>query len=300
MTTLNGLEMEPPHLTTLTAEQRADLRLWHGRVSLLDRVQAMRGYALLTLGAVGLGIAGFVIGVEDIPPLIVAPLVPMYMSVKLWRRGKSLRATGLRLRRVLLMPTARRAFPPPPSTPRDHKLEKLAPREVLDGQYGSAIRRAVEDRAAILEIASKLPKEDRAQLRDLDATVNGLVERIAGLAHAIYRLGQSLDPRLAEEIDARIAAAQTDATSPEGQRRLALLRRQRESYDELLERRATLGRQLDNAGIALGSLRLDLIRLRSSGLQSVLTDVSTATQEAQALSREIGAVLDAAAEVQKL
>jgi hypothetical protein len=130
--------------------------------------------------------------------------------------------------------------------------------------------------------------------------VNALVERIVGLAQAIHRLGQSLEPRLTEEIDARIAAALTDASSPEGQRRLALLRRQRESYDELLERRATLGRQLDNAAIALGSLRLDLIRLRSSGLQSVLADVSTATQEAQALSREIGAVLDAAAEVQKL
>jgi serine/threonine-protein kinase len=294
------LEMEPPHLATLTLDQRRDLRLWHGRVNLVDRVRAMRGYALLTLGAAGLGIAGFVAGVTDVPPLVLSPLVPIYMTVKLWRRGKSLRASGLRLRRVLLMPTARRAFPPPPAAPRNHKLEKVAPREVLDGPHGPAVRRAVEDRAAILDIASKLPKEDRAQLRDLDSTVNGLVQRIAGLAQAIYRLGQSLDPQLAEEIDARIVAAQGDAASPEGQRRLTLLRRQRESYDELLERRATLARQLDNAGIALGSLRLDLIRLRSSGLQSVLSDVSTATQEAQALSREIGAVLDAAAEVQKL
>jgi hypothetical protein len=291
--------LEPPHLASFTSEQRADLRLWHGRVNLLDRVRTMRGYTLLTLGAIGLGIAGFVVGAEDIPPLMLAPVIPIYMSMKWWRRGKSLRASGLRLRRVLLMPVARRAFPPPPSA-RDQKLEKVAPREVLDGPYGPAVRRAAEDRAAILEIASKLPKEDRSQLRDLDSTVNGLVERIGGLAQAIHRLGQSLDPQLAEEIDARIATAQTDATSPEGQRRLALLRRQRESYDELLERRATLARQLDNAGIALGSLRLDLIKLRSSGLGSALSDVSNATQEAQALSREIGAVLDAAAEVQKL
>jgi Protein kinase domain len=294
------IEMEPAHLASLTPEQRSDLRLWHGRVNLQDRVKAMRGYAWLTLGAIGLGIAGFAVGVNDIPPLVLAPVVPVFMIVKLWRRGKSLRSRGLRLRRVLLMPTARRAFPPGPAAARESKLEKLVPREVLEGPHGAVIRRAVEDRAAILQIASKLSKEDRAQLHDLDSTVDGLVQRVAGLAQSILRLGQSMEPRLAEEIDVRIAAAQNDASSPEGQRRLALLRRQRETYDELMRRRATLARQLDNAGIALGSLRLDLIKLRSSGLQSALADVSTATQEARALSREIGAVLDAAAEVQKL
>jgi len=52
--------------------------------------------------------------------------------------------------------------------------------------------------------------------------------------------------------------------------------------------------------LALGNLRLDLIKLRSSGLQSALADVSTATQQARALSRDIGAVLDAASEVKSL
>jgi len=47
-------------------------------------------------------------------------------------------------------------------------------------------------------------------------------------------------------------------------------------------------------------LRLDLIKLRASGLQSALSDVSMATQEARALSREISAALDAAAELEKL
>jgi serine/threonine-protein kinase len=61
-----------------------------------------------------------------------------------------------------------------------------------------------------------------------------------------------------------------------------------------------LTRQLENVVLALGNLRLDLIKLRSSGLGSALSDVATATQEARALSREIGAVLEAAAEVEKL
>ena len=90
------------------------------------------------------------------------------------------------------------------------------------------------------------------------------------------------------------------AGSPDGERRLAILRRQRVTLDDIVKRRAVLAQQLDNAALALGSLRLDLIKLRSSGLQSALSDVSTATQEARALSREIGAVLDAAAEVESL
>ena len=68
----------------------------------------------------------------------------------------------------------------------------------------------------------------------------------------------------------------------------------------MVDRRAALARQLDSAGLALGSLRLDLIKLRSSGLHSALSDVSSATQEARALSSEIDAVLAAAAEIRNL
>ncbi len=67
-----------------------------------------------------------------------------------------------------------------------------------------------------------------------------------------------------------------------------------------MQRRAALARQLENAGLALGNLRLDLIKLQSSGLQSALSDVSSATQEARALSADIAAALDAAAEVKEL
>jgi serine/threonine protein kinase len=296
----NEIKLEPDHLTTLTPEQRADLRLWHGRVNLMDRVKAMRGYALLTLGAVGAGIAGVAAGVDGVPPLVLAPIVPLYMSIKLWRRGKSLRQSGLRLRRVLLMPRARQALPRPTRTAEEERLAKVAPREVLESEYGAAIRRAVEDRAAILEIAAKLPKEDRAQLKELGPTTNALVERVSRLAQMVYRLDQSIDPRLADEIAARIATMPPEGASPESDRQLSLLRRQRVTLDELVQRRLTLARQIDNAALALGNLRLDLIKLRSSGLQSAMSDVSMATQEARALSREISAVLEAAAELEKL
>ena len=297
----NGIVMEPEHLTSLTAAQRADLRLWHGRVNLLDRIKAMRGYTVLTLGAAVLAIAGVVVAIEEgAVPLIVSPVVPIYMGIKLWRRGRSLRESGLRLRRVLLMPRARRVIPTVSPTATERAIAKLASPEVLEGAHGSAIRRAVEDRAAILEIWKKLSKEERAQLPDLEATVSSLVERMASLAQMAQRVEQSVDPRLVEEIDARIAATTTEVATPEVERRLSLLRRQRATFNEIVRRRATLAQQIDNVGLALSSLRLDLINLRSSGLQSALADVSTATQEARALSREISAALEAAEEVKKL
>ena len=293
------LVMEPEHLASLTPAQRDDLRLWFGRVNLFDRIKAARGYALLTIGAWVLGLVGFAAGVDDFPPAVLAPLVPLYMSRRLWLRGRSLRAAGLKLRRVFLMPRARWVIPAPPQV-EGQQLEKLAPRELLEGQYGLAIRRAAEDGAAIKSIIANLSKPDRAMLPDVEPTVKALLQRVVDLAQSLQRMDQSMDPRLLEEIDARIASMQSEQDSPEGERRLALLQRQRGTIMELAQRRAALARQLDNAGLALGNLRLDLIKLRSSGMQAALSDVTSATQEARALSREIASVLEAAAEVRAL
>ena len=222
------------------------------------------------------------------------------MSVKAWRRGKSLRLSGLKVRRVLLMPRAKWILPAPPPLPTENQLIKLAPREVLDGPEGSAIRRAAADRLVIMDMVAKLPKEDRAMLPDIEATVKALVERVAQLAQMLHRLNESIDWRLVDELDARVADARRQSDSPEGQRRLTLLERQRETLQGLVERRSELMRQLDSAGLALGSLRLDLVKFQASGLQSALTDVSMATQEARALSRDIEVLLDAAAEMRSL
>jgi serine/threonine-protein kinase len=296
-----GIVLEPSHLAHLTKGQREDLRLWHGRVNLLDRVKAMRGYSWLTVAAIGGGL-GALAGVPDVPPLILAPLVPAFMSWKLWRRARSLRESGLRIRRVLLVPRARWAIPAPPKPPSDDELLKLARREVLDGQHGALIRGAARDRKAILEIVSGLSKSDRALLPEMGSTVDALVDRVAHLARALHELDGSIDWRLLGELDARIAEVERQGASatPEGGRRLALLQRQRATLEELVQRRAALARQLDSAGLMLGNLRLDLVKFRSSGLQSVLSEVSNATQEARLLSREIGDALAAVAEVRSL
>jgi len=149
----------------------------------------------------------------------------------------------------------------------EKELAKLASREVLEASGGGALRQAVEDRIAISQMMTELTKTDRALLPDLTATVNSLVDRVVNVAQMLYRLDQETDPRITRHL--------------EGQR-------------------ATLRRQLESAGTALQGIRLDLIRFRSSGLESALADVSTATQQARALSKEIATALEAVEEVKGL
>ena len=297
----NGMVLEPAHLASLTPAQRDDLRLWHGRVNLRDRVVTMRRNTLITVATAFASIAAFAFGVDEhMAPFLFAPIVPAFMTRKLWLRGMSLRLSGLKLRRVLLSPRARWVIPLPTPRPTERQLEKLVSREILDSPHGAAVRRAAEDKVAIAGIVGRLSKSDRAQLTDLEPTVNALVERVTELARTLHRLDQSMDPRLIDDLAARIAEMEGERATPEGERRLDLLRRQRDSVEDLVERRVALARQLESAGLALGNLRIDLIKLGSSGIASSLSGLSTATQQARALSKEIDDVLDAVAEVKGL
>ena len=293
--------VEPAHLAALTPDQRKDLRLWHGRVNLLDRIRTMRAYFWTTTAMAFAGMGGFIAGAseEDFIPLMFTPIISLYMIRKTWLRRRSLREAGLKLRRVILMPRAKWVLPESPA-PTQKQLEKVAPREVLAGPAGAAIRNAAEDRAAIHGIIASLPRADRRMLPDVEPAVDALVERIAHLARMLHRMDAGVDAPALDDLDARIAQMEREGLSLEGERRLALLKRQRTSLVELAEQRATLAQQLDNAVLMLGNLRLDMVKLRTSGLQSGLSDVSSATQEVRALSREIGLMLEAAEEARSM
>jgi hypothetical protein len=215
-----------------------------------------------------------------------------------WARRASLHRSGLKLRRVVLMPRFKWILPASKAT--DAQLEKVAPREVLDGPAGNAVRNAAEDRQAILSVIASLPKADRKLLPEVEPAVNALVERVGHLARMVHRLGQDVDTTPLDELDATIARMEREGLSLEGERRLALLRRQRTSLLDIEENRATLLQQLENASLMLGNLRLDMMKLRASGLQAGLPDVSSATQEVRALSREIGLMLEAVEEARTL
>jgi serine/threonine-protein kinase len=173
----------------------------------------------------------------------------------------------------------------------------LASTDVLNSRHGAIVRRAAGDGAAVRQEVARLGPADRALLPDVVGVVDALVKRIASLATALHRLDGDLAPDALPELDKQIAAAESESAAPDRERKLGLLRRQRATLQDLADRRAMLSAQLENAGIVLRNIRLDLIRLRSAGVQSAIDDVATATQEARALSREIAHVLNAAEEL---
>src|SRR5262245_5220922 len=182
-------------------------------------------------------------------------------------------------------------------------IESLASEDVLAGPHGATLRRAMADHRRVQELIAGLSDEERRLLPDVKQTADALFERIESLARALHQLEWKSDigaTRLSE-LDARIADIERNAgDAGERERRLGLLRRQREMLVELEGSRARLLEQHESAGLLLQNLALDLLKVRSSGLDAARAGINSATQEARALSKEIGYVLSAAEELRRL
>jgi len=174
------------------------------------------------------------------------------------------------------------------------------PREVLDGPYGGAVREAAEAKVIIADVLAKLTPADRQMLPEIQPTVDSLVERITSLAQDLHHLDADASPAAIAALERRIAEAKPSAGSPSGERRLQLLDRQLATLKDLAGRRAKSAEQLESASLVLQTMKLDLLKLRSSGFDTRLDASTGATQEARALSSDIGRVIDAANEVRKL
>jgi serine/threonine-protein kinase len=194
----------------------------------------------------------------------------------------------------------RRAELPAPRMSVDQAAATLAPADVLAGQHGDTIRRAAADRMLMRDISAALGPVERSMIPDIVPTVDALAERVGSLATTLHRLDQDVSGASLGSLDSRIASMQTEPDNSERERRLSLLQRQRQSLHDLLERRRSLANQLESSSLMLQNLKLDLLKLRSSGLGTEIHDQSTATQEARALSREIGHVVQAAEELRKI
>jgi hypothetical protein len=56
---------------------------------------------------------------------------------------------------------------------------------------------------------------------------------------------------------------------------------------------------LDSSVLAMKDMRFDLIRLRSAGVGAMLNDLTQATQQARAISRDVDHAIAAASEVRE-
>ena len=194
---------------------------------------------------------------------------------------------------ALLMPNRSRETP-------DQYAAQLVSADVLAGPYGEAVRRAAADRGLMRDIAEALRPIEREMIPDIGPTVDALAQRVGALATTLHRLDGDVSGASLGSLDQRIAALETETPTAERERRISLLQRQRTSLRDLIERRRGLADQLESAGLMLQNLKLDMLKFRSSGIGSAIEDQTSATQEARALSRDIGHVVQAAEELRKL
>jgi serine/threonine-protein kinase len=143
----------------------------------------------------------------------------------------------------------------------------LASPSVLAGPFGSVVRRAALDRDRIHDIVAGLDRRERSEVPNADATAKGLADQVGALAAALHRI---------------------DVETPPAQRAA------------LADRRGALASQMERASILLQTLYLDLVRLRVSNASTGADGVAGVTEQASALSRDIGYLLGAAEELRAL
>jgi len=177
---------------------------------------------------------------------------------------------------------------PPPGTPEEF------------GAHAAGIDQARRDRAAIVGMLERMSKSERKLLPDIGPTADQLLERATDLARTLAALERDIDTAAEDKLDLRIAALEQEPASADRERRLGLLHRQRQTVHDLIARRGALESQLEACLLAMQNVRFDLLRLRSAGVSEALGDLTQATQQARALSRDVDAAVSAAEEVRRL
>jgi len=168
------------------------------------------------------------------------------------------------------------------------------------GDHAGGIEQARSDRAAVMGMLDKMTKAERAMLPEIAPTVDQLLERATDLARSLSALERDIDDGQIDKIDTRLAALESEPASSDSARRKILLEQQKQKVEQLVARRVRLGEQLESSLLAMQNIRFDLLRLRSSGVAEALGDLTNATQQAKALSRDVDVAISAAKEVKKL
>ena len=174
------------------------------------------------------------------------------------------------------------------------------PRDVLEGRQGAVVRDAFAARAQIRSLLARLQDAEKALLPEILPTVELLVERVQSLAGALHALDTEASPEALVRLRSRITEAESlPEDAPERARRLELLERQFKTLTELAERRSSLAEQQEHALLVLETMKLDLMKLRSSGLAARMDDQGPVTQEMRELARDVQRAAEAIDETRR-
>jgi small-conductance mechanosensitive channel len=224
-------------------------------------------------------------------------LFPMFgMGIGLLKSYATLWQSGYSWRDVLSRPPA----PDAVETTRAGGKVLVQPPTAEDyGTQLSSVLQVHGDRLAILKLLSKLPPTERKMLPEVQQTADALYARATDLARTLHAMDSNFDAEGLAQIDDRIAGISREPDDPERARRLDLLQRQRQTIADLRGRRSQVASHLESCVLAMQNVRFDLLRLRSAGVAAVLGDLTHATQQAKALSRDVDNVIAAAGEVRE-
>ena len=185
-------------------------------------------------------------------------------------------------------------------------IHGVSPKELssLAGSSGRALQDAQRNRDEILRLIETLPKRERKMLGDVPASAVSLYRRIESLAMNLAELERTAMPGSVSDVETEIRKLESEAnpldtSASEGRvRRLAYLKRQRRVVADLTGREAQVKEKLESCLLALQTMRLEMVRLRS-GPQNFQTITSVA-EKAMALGREVDAAMYARDEMAKL
>jgi serine/threonine-protein kinase len=181
-----------------------------------------------------------------------------------------------------------------------------APAPYADSRYASAIREAESDHREIHRQLLNMPPDEQEQIPEVAASADAVFRKVQQLALSLSDMDRSTGRESAEQVEKEITTLESQANpldynASEGRvRRLAMLRRQRRALVEVARKKKEAQEKLDNCRQLLRSMRMELVRFRTGGLNAQPTGLTMVTQQAQSVVREMGYLSDANAELNAL
>ena len=181
-----------------------------------------------------------------------------------------------------------------------------APGPFADSRYGSAIREAESDHREIHRQLLNMPPDEREQIPEVATSADAVFRKVQQLALTLSDMDRGAGRESPEAVEKEISTLESQANpldygASEGRvRRLAMLRRQRRALAEVGRKKLEAQSKLDNCRQLLRSMRLELVRFRTGGLNAQPTGLTMVTQQAQSVVRDIGYLSDANAELNAL
>lgn len=180
------------------------------------------------------------------------------------------------------------------------------PAPFADSRYGSAIREAESDHREIHRQLLNMPPDEREQIPEVASSADAVFRKVQQLALSLSDMDRSAGRETTESVEKEISTLEAQANpldyraSEDRVRRLAMLRRQRRALVEVARKKKEAQDKLDNCRHLLRSMRLELVRFRTGGLNAQPTGLTMVTQQAQSVVREMSYLSDANAELNAL